>query len=228
MDLVERVESGIPGLDKLMEGGFVKGSVNLVVGTTGTCKTTFCSQFLWHGIQRGEPGVYITVEQEAENILSDVLRYGFNFRDCIDRNMCIFLDLLPSSFDELEKATFDCITKIGAKRFVLDSLSVVMMSLKEEKDPSKLRRKVFRFTKRLRSMGVTSLLVNEIPETQPKALTRFGFEEFVADGIIVLYYLEYGTGSKTRSLIIRKMRRTNHGTDIYPFEITSNGIVVKS
>lgn len=223
-----RVRSGIPGLDKLIEGGFVKDSINLIVGTTGTCKTTFCSQFLWNGLQMGETGVYVTLEQETENIISDMSRFGFGFQDFIDRNAVIFLDELPTSFKDLEKPIFNNIVKIGAKRLVIDSLSVAMMGLKELKDMSFLRRQVFSFSKRLRSMGITTLLTTEIPETEPKALGRFGFEEFIADSIIILYYMEYATGTKTRSLLIRKMRKTNHANDLFPFEITKNGIVVKS
>jgi len=227
MNNLGRVESGIPGLDKLIEGGFVKGSVNLVVGSTGTLKTTFCSQFIWHGLKKGEKGIYITVEQETDNTLKDMMRYGFNFKTQMEAGNCIFLDVLPTNFKDLEKATFDNIIKLGAKRFVLDSLTVAIMGLKQEKDPSALRRDVFRFVKRLRTMGVTSLLTTEIPEGS-KALTRFGFEEFVADGILVLHFLDYTTGEIKRSLMIRKMRRTNHGTDIYPIMVTEKGIEVRS
>lgn len=228
MDGLERVESGIPGLDKLMGGGFIRGSINLVVGTTGSCKTIFSSQFLWHGLQINEPGVYLTVEEESENILKDVKKFGFDFNSYIQSGKCIFLDQLPTSFKDLEKAAFDAIVRVGAKRFVLDSLSVAMMGLTKMKDIPSLRRDVFLFAKRLRSMGVTSLLISEVPETKPKALTRFGFEEFVADGIIVLYYLQYAAGKGGRSLMIRKMRRTAHSSDVYPFEITEKGIVVRS
>lgn len=227
MNNLGRIESGIPGLDKLIEGGFVKGSVNLIVGTTGTLKTTFSSQFIWHGIQKGEKGVYITVEQETDNTLKDMTRFGFNFKNHIEAGNCIFLDVLPTNFKDLEKATFDSIVKLGAKRFVLDSLTVAIMGLKQEKDSSVLRRDVFRFVKRLRTMGITTLLTTEIPEGR-KTLTRFGFEEFVADGIIVLHFLDYSSGDTKRSLMIRKMRRTNHGTDIYPIMVTEHGIEVRS
>jgi len=223
----ERIETGIPGLDKLIEGGFVKGSVNLIVGTTGTLKTTFASQFLWHGLQKGDPGLYITVEQESDNILKDMMRFGFDFNSHIQAGRCLFFDQLPSSFKDLEKATFDKIVKLGAKRFVLDSLTVAIMGLKQEKDPSALRRDMFRFVKRLRTMGVTSVLTTEIQEGS-HALTRFGFEEFVADGLIVLHFLDYTTGEIKRSMMIRKMRRTNHGTDVYPIVVTEKGIEVRS
>ena len=227
MDNLGRVESGIPGLDKLIEGGFVKGSVNLVVGSTGTLKTTFSSQFLWHGLQKGEKGVYITLEQEVENTLKDMMRYGFDLKSQIEAGNCVFVDALPTNFKDLEKITFDNIVRLGATRFVLDSLTVAIMGLKQEKDPSILRRNVFQFVKRLRTMGVTTLMTTEIPEGK-KVLTRFGFEEFIADGIIVMHFLDYATAETKRSLMIRKMRRTNHGVDVYPLMVTENGLVVRS
>lgn len=62
--MIERVNSGIPGLDKLIDGGFVKNSVNLISGSTGTGETIFGLQFIWHGLKIGENGVYISLEQE--------------------------------------------------------------------------------------------------------------------------------------------------------------------
>ena len=59
-----------------------------------------------------------------------------------------------------------------------------------------------------------------------KALSRFGVEEFVSDAVIVLNYFGLGEMS-ARSLIVRKMRRTDHGKDVYPFDITKKGIIVK-
>jgi len=127
--MVERVPSGIPGLDDLIEGGFVKGSINLIAGTTGTCKTTFCSQFIWHGLQINEPGVYVTVEQEAEEIIESSKRFGFDFKPYIEQGKCLFIDCMPESLKELEKVVFDSIVKVDAKRFVLDSLTVALISI---------------------------------------------------------------------------------------------------
>ncbi|MFH1442772.1 MAG: ATPase domain-containing protein, partial [Candidatus Micrarchaeota archaeon] len=60
-----RVPTGIPGLDELIEGGFEKGSVILVVGDTGTGKSTFAMQYLYNGATKyKEPGVYLTFEEK--------------------------------------------------------------------------------------------------------------------------------------------------------------------
>jgi KaiC/GvpD/RAD55 family RecA-like ATPase len=69
-------------------------------------------------------------------------------------------------------------------------------------------------------------LTCEIPE-ESKSISTFGVEEFLVDGVIILNYLEFVAGGSPRSLIIRKMRRTKHGSDVYPIEITKDGMVLR-
>ena len=227
---IVRVESGITGLDKLIEGGFVKGSTNLVAGNTGTGKTIFGCQFLLQGLKIGENGVYLTLEENKEDILEDISRFGWDipFKKYIGQNKFILYDTFPTSIKKLEEYTFDLIKKINAKRFVLDSLTVASLGWEETKDTSKIRRDIFDFMSTLKKLGVTSLLLTEIAENEAKTLSRLGFEEFLVDGVIVLSYLEYAASGTPRSLMIRKMRRTNHGTDIYPLTFTNGGLKIST
>ncbi|MDI6798528.1 MAG: ATPase domain-containing protein [Candidatus Aenigmarchaeota archaeon] len=221
----ERIESGIQGLDRLIQGGFVKGSTNLIAGTTGTLKTIFCLQYVWHGVRNGQNGVYITLEQPAEDILAEAMQFGMDFEPYIRQKKCVVEHIFPRTFDDLDFEIFKRIKEVNASRFVLDSLPLVALASRGA-SAEELRAKIFDLLMRLKKYGVTSLIVGEIPEDS-KALSRFGFEEFVVDSVIVMHYLEYAAGGTPRSLVIRKMRRTDHGTDIYPIEVTSKGIVVK-
>jgi len=226
---IERVATGIPGLDKLIEGGYFKGSINLVAGQTGTGKTIYGCQFLLEGLKKGEPGVFLTLEESEQDILNDVARFGWDkiFREAMERGNFILASMAPTSIKELEEISIRHIKRINAQRFVLDSLSIATMGWKvSTMDIGKVRSEIFDYFKALKLTGVTSLLVTEIPETELKALSRFGFEEFLADGLIILYYLEYAAGGMPRSLLIRKMRRTKHSSDIHPMEITDKGIKV--
>jgi len=227
--VVERVESGIPGLDKVMEGGFVKNSVNLLAGTTGTGKTIFGCQYILKGLQKGENGVYVTLEQPPEDILADIGRFGWDllFKKYIDQKKLVLYTTYPTSIQKLGESIFDLVKKTNAKRLVLDSLSIASAGWEESADISKIRRNVFDMMNMLKKLGVTSLLLTEIPEDKVKALSRFGFEEFVADAVIILNYLEFTSGSTPRSLIVRKMRRTKHGTDVYPLDISNTGLAIK-
>ena len=76
--ILKRIKTGIPGLDGLMEGGFIQGSVNMVTGSTGTGKTIIGTQFLWHGLQKGETGVYITLEEDPTDIKEDVRSFNWD------------------------------------------------------------------------------------------------------------------------------------------------------
>jgi len=219
--MIERVTSGIPGLDKLMSGGFVKNSINLISGATGTCKTIFGLQYIWQGLQKGESGVYISLEQEPEDIFADVEYFGWDFKKYIKNKKCS-IEYLPTwDLSELPLTVIDRINDIKADRFVLDTLSLVCSEL----EPNRMRSEISEFLNKLKHSGVTSLLITEIPEGS-KALSTFGIEEFLVDSIIVLNYLEFVAGGSPRSLIIRKMRRTKHGSDIYPLNITNKGLAL--
>jgi len=224
----ERVSTGIPGLDELLEDGYVKGSSVLVTGGTGTGKTTFCAQFLWEGLKIGEPGVYITLEEDSEDIREDLKRYGFNFERFEKKKTFRLVYQNPFEVSDISSTVVDAINSVNAKRVVIDPISILAMYMK---DPAAMRKRFFQIVRMLKKTGVTSLITseildNEIGERGGGSLSRDGVSEFVADGVVVLNLFGVG-GGITRSILIRKMRRTKHGTDVYPMEITGKGIIVK-
>jgi len=224
----ERISTGIPGLDEEMEGGFVKGSVILVTGGTGTGKTTFCGQYLWEGLKKGEAGLYISLEEDPDDIKTDLKRYGFDFEKYEKEGTFKLVYQNPFEVSDLPSAVINAINSVNAKRVVIDPISIVAMYLK---DAAVMRKRLFELIRLLKKTGVTAvvtseILDNEIGERVGGSLSRDGVSEFVADSVIVLNLFGIG-GGITRSLLIRKMRRTKHGTDIYPIEMGNNGISLK-
>jgi KaiC/GvpD/RAD55 family RecA-like ATPase len=226
---MERVSTGIPGLDDEMEGGFVKGSVILVTGGTGTGKTTFCGQYLWEGLKKGEAGLYISLEEDPEDIKTDLKRYGFEFEKYEREGTFKLVYQNPFEVSDLPSAVINAINSVNAKRIVIDPISIIAMYLK---DAAVMRKRLFELIRLLKKTGVTAvvtseILDNEIGERVGGSLSRDGVSEFVADGVIVLNLFGIG-GGITRSILIRKMRRTKHGMDIYPIEMGPNGIYLKT
>ena len=81
MQMIERVPTGIPGLDGLMEGGLPRGRITLVTGAAGAGKTTIGVQFLWSGaVQHGEAGAYVTLEEETLDLQQEMARYGWDLK----------------------------------------------------------------------------------------------------------------------------------------------------
>jgi circadian clock protein KaiC len=218
----ERIPSGIPGLDPLMEGGLVKGSTTLVSGAAGTGKTIFCTQFLLEGLKKGETCMFITLEEKPDDIINDVKRFGWDLQKYIDDKK-LFLEFQdPFQMTDITSPLLDKIQQHKIQRVVLDSTTIFELYYK---DPADIRKQLFKLLTGLKGIGVTSLLTSELPE-EYTTLGKFGVEEFVVDCVIVLHYLGIGESAYS-SLQIRKMRRTKHEKDIYPMEITEKGIVVK-
>lgn len=222
MEKNERVQTGIEGMDELMHGGLKPGSLTLLTGTTGTGKTIFSTQFIYNGaLKYNQPGVYVSFEEPAENIKKDSLDFGIDFSKLEKMNKVLFVRYDPYHIEDVYELIETNIKKIGAQRVVIDSISALGLYVR---DIPELRRMIFNISLLLRKMNCTSILTSEILPLQ-KSLSRFGVEEFVTDGIIVLYYLR-ADSQFSRSLTVWKMRGSQHSNKLHPYSITNKGVVV--
>jgi len=236
---MERINSGIIGLDEKMEGGFVKGSVNLVTGKTGTGKTAFCSSFLYAGAQKNEPGVYVTTEEPELDIKNDISSmFNWSIEDMEKKNLIKFLVLepvIPVNFDkdeemgrilkiyiyDLYSRIEEIVKKTNAKRVVIDSATIIEMFIRDDY----LRRvALMKLINDLKKLGVTSIVTGTVPEGTD-LLSISGIIEFFVDSVVKLEFLPIAEEFK-RTLTIRKMRRTDHSVYIHPFEITKDGLKI--
>jgi len=222
MQKTERIKTGVVGIDELISGGLIPRSLTLLTGTTGTGKTLFSSQFIYNGIKDyGQPGVYVSFEEPTENIKENALKLGWDFSQYEKKEKVAFVRYDPFHVEDIYDLIESNIKKINAERVVIDSISALGLYIR---DAPEIRRTVFQISLLLRKLNCTSILVSEILPMQ-ETLSRFGVEEFVTDGIIVLYYTR--TGSQfARSLTVWKMRGSAHSTKLHPYRITEKGIIV--
>jgi len=220
----ERIPTGIPGLDKLIEGGFVKGSTILVSGGAGTGKTIFCVQYIMEGLKKGETCMFITLEEKPENIIKDVKRFGWDLEKYINDKK-LFLDYQdPFQITDITSPLLDKVKEHKISRVVIDSTAVFEMYYKES---AEVRKQLFKLITGLEDVGATNIITSELPE-RGDTLGKFGVEEFISDGVIVIRYNEYATGAAPPlSISVRKMRRTSHSRISVPMDITDDGIVLK-
>jgi KaiC/GvpD/RAD55 family RecA-like ATPase len=236
---VERVRSGIPGLDKLIEGGFPEGRSVLVSGGCGTGKTILTMQYIYEGAKKySEPGIYVTLDERPDLIRQDIMRFGWDLRKLEEENMVQVIDAsiaklgipseeefaMPATGFDLDKLLLEIMRvakRIGAKRVVIDSLPALGFSYENENE---IRKAILKLSYLLMRIGVTSIMTSEISEGSSK-FGKYGVEEYVVDSVIVLHYMGIGTQSN-RTMHIRKMRATNHSEDLHPLAITNKGMVV--
>jgi circadian clock protein KaiC len=228
--LTERCPTGILGFDNLCNGGFVRNSVNVIRGDSGSGKTTFLLQFLWNGVNTyKENGLYLSFEPDIMEVFQDANSFGWDFQRLEDNGSCRFLKLSPDTEPaELKKQLMAEISKHEIKRVCLDPVSLF---LSNEKDTFKLRKLLFDLTSMLRRFGVTVLLSDELEEASAEeqvtmdSNSRSQYIKFLVGGVINFYSSGLG-GVSDRAVRIVKMRRTNHARGPVPMRITDNGIVV--
>jgi len=219
-----RVKSGIPGFDELCQGGFAKNSVNLVSGGPGCGKSIFCMQYLWNGVtDYDEPGIFVSTEETLNDLKEDAKKFGWDFEQLEKDKKFTFLYFNPYDMSGLKEGLEQMIKKIKAKRIVVDSISVYGMGLENDFE---VRKALYDLAGFLKSTECTSLLTSEVVEEEGALrLSRFGVEEFLADSIILIRFESMG-GEYSRSLLLRKMRRTKNDEDIHPLEISPKGLVL--
>lgn len=225
MKLQDRVPTGIQGFDTLIEGGLPMGSLVVLAGNAGSGKTTFAAEYAYRGAARfNQKVIYVSFAEGRDTFYDNMLRLGMNFASIEKAGKLRFHDMMAITLKSIGGAIQDILHEIRtfrAARLVVDPFSAIAHLAKENEDPREILRMFL--TKEARSVGCTSIMITEIPSGQEAI--GMGYEEFVSDGIIVLYYPRRGS-ARIRGIEVRKMRKTNHLQKTVPFEITSNGIVV--
>jgi KaiC/GvpD/RAD55 family RecA-like ATPase len=197
--------TGISGLDNVIGGGFQKGSMVMLAGNPGTGKTVLASRFLATGITDfGEPGIYVSFGESKDTLVSNMVRqFGPEIGKALRNEKIKFLEYTVMTEVGLEavlKTILDEITKMGAKRLVIDSYSA-MAPLFEKGAVRTVLHSVL--GELIREVGCTTIVICEVPRGDTNLGT--GVEEFVADGVMLLSTHEID-GRPIRELEILKMR----------------------
>jgi KaiC/GvpD/RAD55 family RecA-like ATPase len=230
---MERVPTAIEGFDILVDGGFARNGVNIVSGPSGSAKSLFCLHFVYNGAEEfSEPSIYVSYEESADMLRETLRNFGMRPERLESKGALNFIDLGEMrklskgdeflDFDSLESMLAGLIDATGAKRLVVDSLAVLGLHYDNLND---FRRELFQFGRFLSEKEITSILVTEAGEEG--GLTRFGIEQFIADSFIYMG-LDNVKGELRRTIVVRKMRLTNHDICVHPFLITNKGMKVSS
>ncbi|MBN2067886.1 MAG: KaiC domain-containing protein [Candidatus Diapherotrites archaeon] len=225
---MERVKTGISGLDQLLQGGFPSDSNVLVSGGNGTGKTIFSMQYVYNGAaQFKEPGIFVTVESNAKSIAWDMQSFNWGIHELQEKKL-FNIFRMSLGFAKSDRYVSDKISEqlrlieskvkeMNATRLVIDSTTAFATWM----ESFEFRPRLFEFLDGLKDLGCTTLFTSETSGGKTD-FSAFGVEEFVADGVIALYFVP-----PNRSIFVRKMRGTGHSTSLHPFEITNAGILIK-
>ena len=224
MSVLERISTGVPGLDSLIEGGIPKGSTIMVVGNSGSGKTILCSHFLYHGLTaQEENGLYISFSESKAQFYANLKTIGMDFDKFERQAKFAFLDFASLTKDGIQDALEEILATVrtlNPKRVVLDSFSAISLAFEHQSEARTTIHVIL--GKIMRSEGITSILVMEIP--RGKEDFGSGIEESVVDGIIHLDHRE----DNVLPVILRvfKMRGTSINREPHVCTISKNGMML--
>lgn len=220
--LENRVPTGIAGLDSMIDGGFPKGSLILLAGSPGSGKTIASAHFLYHGARNlNENGIYLSFAERREFFIDNMKEFGFDFETLESQGKFKFMDFLTTREDTVSSTIAMLsreVLELGAKRLVIDSFTAMAQAFNRRIDA----RIILHMIEKLMSRSdCTTLLLVELP-TGTRTI-GLGFEEFVADGVLLFETIDEREGIRKRA-VIRKMRGTNHTLNYSHIVISNHGI----
>jgi circadian clock protein KaiC len=221
-EYLERVKSGINGLDEMMQGGFPFPSTVLVAGSAGTGKTTFALQFLAQGVRDGEQGIFFTTLSEPTQwMLRFVTHFTFLDKDTFGRQIK-YVDLGPflrKERDPEKLLTYidDQISEHMPQRIVIDPVSVIGSLIKTD-----YRMFLYDLSTHLKNWRAISILTGEVLPQEPYPVEI----SYIVDSVVLLSLGLTSEGSRRKYLEILKMRGTQHATGQHLMDVSGDGITV--
>lgn len=223
----ERIPTGIPGLDGMMEGGLERGSVNLVAGEAGTGKSIVSLQYLYNGAtQYNQNGLYITFEEKKSAVFRHMKRFGWDLQE-LEKNKKLFIyEYAPSEIDKFINeggAIEDIIKRNKIERLVIDSITAFATLYEND---YKRRTAIIKLLDIIRRWGCTTLLPSEatVSVALGEVRAKFGVE-YLSDSLLAIYSVRKGDVREMAMEII-KMRGTDHAKKLAPLRITKEGITL--
>jgi circadian clock protein KaiC len=225
---IERTSTGLPELDDLLGGGFPANRAVVVCGSAGTGKTMFGLQFLARGLETGEPGAFVTVDEKPRHLLDDGAALWLDVRSAVETGALVILDAAPyftatrgrtwkRSGIDARRVASDLVQQVSAlkaRRLVIDSMTSLVpndMSAGEAYDY--LRSVIFSLEDNL---GCTIMLTCRAPREDPQRTCDAA--RHLASGVVELRFRRTDEGLR-RVLRVRKMRATWIEPADYPFTI---------
>jgi KaiC/GvpD/RAD55 family RecA-like ATPase len=233
---MKKIQTGIYGLDYLLDGGINENSATIIIGPSGTGKTTFTTQFLRKGVESGENTVFITLEEDKDQIIKEAKEMGWD--DIEEKIKEESLEIIEISGKEFSDFIVEVLPSLVSDwegtnaRIVVDPLTPVIWSTESKYEQRELISILLRETKKV---GAVIATLEEHGAFGNLSGSEAIIPMYLADSVIHLSYVTQpvnmeGVESNVRSkyLEIIKCRSSWHSQISHPYHIINSvGIVIQ-
>jgi circadian clock protein KaiC len=219
----ESVSSGVEGIDTLLGGGLDRGTSNLLMGPSGTGKSSLALTYAHFSAIRGESVALFTFDENLDLYLAKATSFGIDLRPFIRDGVLRAqqvdpAELSPGQFSQL---VLNFVEQENARMVIIDSLNGYSKAMQDSKMLDLQLHEILTY---LGQLGIVTIMVlaqggflNEL--RSPVDLT------YLADTVIILRHFET-KGSIRQAISVAKKRSGGHERTIREFKVTEAGLWV--
>ena len=221
--LSERLPSGVPGLDALMDGGIFAGSTTLLLGMTGSGKTTMGLQFALEGVKRGEPAIFVNFQENPAQLRRAIAGLGADPDGIQEKGLkLIYANPVELQIDSIVGKIFKAIESGEVRRLVIDAIGDIATAAS---DVQRLHDYLYSLIQHFAVRGVTTILTLEVGDDSFGGMGTDPRFSYMSDNLIHLAWNPKNIEKRTIRIV--KMRGSGHEHAIREFEINASGARVK-
>src|SRR3954468_5480139 len=230
LNSLDFVSTGVPGLDDVLLGGFLRRGFYLLQGDPGSGKTTVALQFVQARLKAGDRCLYVSLTESRADLENACRSHGWTLeglelRDLTRSGADLEAQSQVSVFHPADTELSDLIKTVRDEVERVDPLHIVFDGLSELRllsgDPLRYRRTLLSLKELFAGKGITSLVLDDrssaFGEMQPESLVG---------GNIVLERFLPGYGRARRRLSVTKVRGSHFREGFHDYEIVTGGVVV--
>jgi circadian clock protein KaiC len=221
---VERVNTGIAGLDEMIAEGFWRGSNTLVAGPTGSGKTAIALHFISEGAHKSEPGLYLAFQENPTQLARIMQNFGWKPQELLtDGNFeLMYRSPVEMQLDSVARELFERVREGRVRRVVIDALGDLERS---SMDRQRFSDFVYALTQWFAVENVTCLMTQELNDLFEVHGISDREVSNMADNIVLLRF-KAGVEME-RTIRIIKTRGSVHDNREHLLQITRNGVTIE-
>jgi circadian clock protein KaiC len=216
----ERVSSGVPRLDALLNGGYLRGSSILVSGSPGTSKTSLGVSFAAAACGRGDRALFVSFDESAEQIIANMRSIGFDLKAFVDAGLLTIASLLSvgSSPEEHFVDIRKMLTSLRPDCLVIDPISALMKA--DHPFSAMICENLLNTAKRRGITVVCNSLLDQVSGNIEMSASQVST---IADTWLHVSYVPR-EGERNRALTIVKSRGSDHSNQVRELVLGASGI----